>query len=60
MKLLRFNKNGILFNCCFFFQAVKVDDLGVVDFEREKEERNKAIYVPSWFTVDLKTGVSYF
>lgn len=35
-----------------------MEDLGKVDFEGEKEKRNKPIYVPSWFTVDLKTGVS--
>ncbi|XP_042875234.1 WD repeat-containing protein 48-like [Penaeus japonicus] len=37
-------------------KAVKVEDLGKVDFEAEKEKKNKSIYVPSWFTVDLKTG----
>ena len=37
-----------------------MEDLGKVDFESEKEKRNKSIYVPSWFTVDLKTGVSLF
>lgn len=42
----------------FYLQASKVEDLGKVDFESEKEKRNKPIYVPSWFTVDLKTGVS--
>lgn len=35
-----------------------MEDLGKVDFEAEKEKKNKPIYVPSWFTVDLKTGVS--
>ena len=39
-------------------QAIKVEELGKVDFESEKQKRNKAIFVPSWFTVDLKTGVS--
>ncbi|ROT82680.1 WD repeat-containing protein 48 [Penaeus vannamei] len=38
-------------------KAVKVEDLGKVDFEAEKEKKNKPIYVPSWFTVDLKTGM---
>lgn len=42
-----------------YFQALKVEDLGVVDFEQEKERRNKPIFVPSWFTVDLKTGVRF-
>ncbi|XP_063596748.1 WD repeat-containing protein 48-like [Penaeus indicus] len=38
-------------------KAVKVEDLGKVDFDAEKEKKNKPIYVPSWFTVDLKTGM---
>ncbi|KAF2360348.1 WD40 repeat, partial [Trinorchestia longiramus] len=37
-------------------KAVKVEDLGRIDFEQEKERRNRPIFVPSWFTVDLKTG----
>lgn len=37
---------------------MKVEDLGIVDFDHEKERRNRPIFVPSWFTVDLKTGVS--
>ena len=35
-----------------------MEELGKVDFEKEKEKRNKPVFVPSWFTVDLKTGVS--
>lgn len=35
-----------------------MEDLGKVDFDAEKQKRNKPIFVPSWFTVDLKTGVS--
>ncbi|KAK8721181.1 hypothetical protein OTU49_012890 [Cherax quadricarinatus] len=38
-------------------KASKEEELGKVDFESEKEKRNKPIYVPSWFTVDLKTGM---
>ncbi|XP_050717705.1 WD repeat-containing protein 48-like isoform X2 [Eriocheir sinensis] len=38
-------------------KAVKVEDLGKVDFDAEKQKRNKPIFVPSWFTVDLKTGM---
>ncbi|KAK8391797.1 hypothetical protein O3P69_017437 [Scylla paramamosain] len=38
-------------------KATKVEELGKVDFESEKQKRNKAIFVPSWFTVDLKTGM---
>jgi hypothetical protein len=35
-----------------------VEDLGKVDFEEEIKKRFKMVYVPNWFTVDLKTGVS--
>lgn len=44
----------------FFFavQACKVEDLGKVDFEDEIKKRFKMVYVPNWFSVDLKTGVS--
>ncbi|KAK2176594.1 hypothetical protein NP493_653g01034 [Ridgeia piscesae] len=37
--------------------AKKVEDLGCVDFEEEIKKRTKMIYVPNWFTVDLKTGM---
>ena len=39
-------------------KAVKVGDLGQVDLEEEVKRRNKMVYVPNWFNVDLKTGVS--
>uniref|UniRef100_A0AAG5D7G6 WD repeat-containing protein 48 homolog n=1 Tax=Anopheles atroparvus TaxID=41427 RepID=A0AAG5D7G6_ANOAO len=35
----------------------KVEDLGKVDFEEEVKRRSQRIYVPNWFTVDLKTGM---
>ena len=38
-------------------KAFKVEELGKVDFEQEKKKRNKPIFVPNWFTVDLKTGM---
>ncbi len=41
-----------------YFQARKVEDLGRVDFDEEVKKRFKQVYVPNWFTVDLKTGVS--
>lgn len=41
-------------------KARKVDDLGKVDFEQEIKKRNKMVYVPNWFSVDLKTGVCNF
>lgn len=38
-------------------KACKVEDLGQVDFDEEVKKRNKMVYVPNWFNVDLKTGV---
>ncbi|EZA52289.1 WD repeat-containing protein 48 [Ooceraea biroi] len=38
-------------------KACKVEDLGRVDFEQECKKRNKMVYVPNWFNVDLKTGM---
>lgn len=35
----------------------KVEDLGKVDFEEEIKKRSQKVYVPNWFTVDLKTGM---
>ncbi|KAI4463805.1 wd repeat-containing protein 48 [Holotrichia oblita] len=39
-------------------KARKVEDLGVVNFQEEIKNRFKMVYVPNWFNVDLKTGVS--
>lgn len=39
-------------------KVVKEEDLGPVDFDEELQRRNKKVYIPNWFTVDLKTGVS--
>lgn len=39
-------------------QACKVEDLGQVNFDEEVKTRFKMVYVPNWFNVDLKTGVS--
>lgn len=39
-------------------KAMKVENLGKVDFDETVKTRNKMVYVPTWFTVDLKTGVS--
>lgn len=33
-------------------------DLGKVSFEEEIHKMEKRVYVPNWFSVDLKTGVS--
>lgn len=38
-------------------KARKVEDLGKIDFEQEIKKRNKMVYVPNWFSIDLKTGV---
>ncbi|KAF3827028.1 hypothetical protein GH733_002514 [Mirounga leonina] len=38
-------------------KACKVEDLGKVDFEDEIKKRFKMVYVPNWFSVDLKTGM---
>ncbi|GIY50523.1 WD repeat-containing protein 48 [Caerostris extrusa] len=38
-------------------KASKVEDLGQVDFDIEVKKNFKLIYVPNWFTVDLKTGL---
>ena len=38
-------------------KACKVSDIGNVDFEQAVEERQETVYVPNWFTVDLKTGM---
>ncbi|KAL7056421.1 hypothetical protein AAHC03_020796 [Spirometra sp. Aus1] len=37
-------------------QAKIVQNLGVVNFDDVVKEREKLIYVPSWFTVDLRCG----
>ena len=49
----------IFFILCFCFQANKVEDLGCVDYDEEIKKRFKTVYVPNWFSVDLKTGVSH-
>lgn len=38
-------------------KASKLEDLGPVDFEAEVKKKFKLVYVPNWFTVDLKTGL---
>lgn len=39
-------------------KVVRVETLGKIDFDETVKARNKMVYVPNWFTVDLKTGVS--
>jgi len=36
--------------------ASKVEDLGKVDFEDEISKRQKMVYIPNWFQVDIKLG----
>jgi len=38
-------------------KASKLADLGEVDFDQAVEERQQTVFVPNWFTVDLKTGM---
>lgn len=38
-------------------RVMKKEDLGKVNFDEELKKRNKQVYIPNWFTVDLKTGV---
>lgn len=40
-------------------EVTKNEHLGKVDFDETVKARNKTVYVPNWFTVDLKTGVSW-
>lgn len=42
----------------FLSQIKKVEDFGQVDFEELVKEKFKMMYIPNWFSVDLKTGVS--
>ncbi|KAL5013551.1 hypothetical protein ScPMuIL_007821 [Solemya velum] len=35
----------------------KTDNLGKVDYEEEIKRHFKMVYVPNWFSVDLKTGL---
>ena len=42
-------------------QAHKVKDYpNEVKFEEEAKRLNRPLFVPPWFTVDLKVGVCYF
>lgn len=38
-------------------KAKKVEDLQHSDFDEEVKRRQQTVYVPNWFTVDLKTGM---
>lgn len=49
--------NGNKYKFFLIFQIKKVEDLGKVDFEEQVKEKFKMIYIPNWFSVDLKTGV---
>ncbi|XP_016099984.1 WD repeat-containing protein 48 [Sinocyclocheilus grahami] len=38
-------------------KACKVEDLGKMEVDEENKKRFKMVYVPNWFSVDLKTGM---
>lgn len=38
-------------------KVVRSEDLGQLDYEAEIRRRNQRIYIPNWFTVDLKIGM---
>ena len=35
-----------------------IENLGKCDYEEEIRKRTKMVFVPNWFSVDLKVGVS--
>ena len=43
---------------CSCVKATKVEDLQKSDYDEEIKRRSKRIFIPNWFTIDLKTGVS--
>lgn len=38
-------------------KVARVQELGNLDFDEELSRRQQKIYIPNWFTVDLKTGM---
>ena len=44
--------------CVCVVQAVKEEDLGKVDIDEEADSRKGKLYIPNWFSVEVKTGVS--
>lgn len=38
-------------------KVVRSEDLGAVAYDDEIQRRNQRIYIPNWFTVDLKIGM---
>lgn len=51
------NNNVAVFDV---LRAKKIEDLGPINFQEEIKNRFKMVYVPNWFNVDLKTGVSFY
>lgn len=49
----------LLIRTRLYVKACKVEDLGKMEFDEEIKKRFKMVYVPNWFSVDLKTGVSH-
>ena len=35
-----------------------MEELGKVDYDEAIKKRSEMVYVPNWFSVDIKTGVS--
>ncbi|CAH3194260.1 unnamed protein product, partial [Porites evermanni] len=38
-------------------KARKAEELGLVDYDEAIKKRNQTVYVPNWFSVDIKTGM---
>lgn len=38
-------------------KVIKKENLGKVDFDEQLKKLNQRVYIPNWFTVDLKIGV---
>ena len=41
-----------------YLQARMTENLGKCDYDEEIRKRTRTIFVPNWFSVDLKVGVS--
>ena len=41
-------------------QAAKVEEFGKKDMESILKERNKRVFVPNWFNIDVKSGVRFW
>ena len=48
----------IVINVVIILQACKECELGNIDIDEEGDRRQEELYVPNWFSCDIKTGVS--